>query len=126
MSRHQAARHGEGTAWIIADFERGDYLCYWYAGRYDSQLAEHARVATDTEAVAWGRTRTSRVRIRMTDALTYWAGTTPRPAAFSHTWSDSDATDAPHSPPGDDPEAIGTKPTGRHGGAVGIPDRRVA
>ena len=96
MSRHRRWRHGEGTAWLVADRVHGDYLCYWYAGTNDGHLVEQARAATPAEAVAWGRLRTPRVRIRTGEARTYWAGTGPRPATFAATWTDPVAVGIGH------------------------------
>jgi hypothetical protein len=89
MTRRHEARRGEGTAWLVADGGRHDFVCYWYNGPSGDRLADHARVATAAEAVAWGRGRTPRVRIRMADGLTYWAGTATRPRTFSHSWIDA-------------------------------------
>ena len=88
MRHHREARHGDGTAWLVADDAQNDYLCYWYVGRADDRLAEQARVATTADALAWGRLRSPRVRIRPTGTRTYWAGTGARPAGFSHTWGE--------------------------------------
>ena len=101
MRRHRTPRHGDGTAWLVADRLKGDYLCSWYTGTHGGHLVEDARVPTASEAVAWGRSRTSRVRIRTADARTYWAGTAPRPEGFSHTWTDPDSIDVAHLPPRD-------------------------
>ena len=76
---------GCGTVWLLEDRERGDYICAWYAGPSDGRLAERTRVATSADALAWGRERTSRVRIRSA-SRTYWAGSAPRPEGFAHTW----------------------------------------
>jgi hypothetical protein len=62
---------------------RGD----WYAGTGEAHLLEHALVASAEDAIAWGRDRTPRVRIRTADARTYWAGTTAAPEGFAHTWT---------------------------------------
>ena len=94
MSRHRPPQHGEGTAWLVLDMAKEDYSCSWYTGTNDGRLVEHARIPTASDAVAWGRSRTPRVRIRTADARTYWAGTAPRPEGFSHTWTDSDTTNA--------------------------------
>ena len=91
MRRHRRLRHGDGTAWLVVDRSNGDYLCYWYAGGNDDRLVEQARVASASDAVAWGALRTSRVRIRTADACTYWAGTGPRPEGFTRTWTDTSA-----------------------------------
>ena len=93
MSRPRK-RHGDGTAWLVADRLKGDYLCYWYVGTGDRHLVESARVAGAPAAVAWGRLRTSRVRILTADGCSQWAGTANRPAGFTTTWTDSDATAA--------------------------------
>jgi hypothetical protein len=64
MTRHRKPRHGEGTAWLVSARSDSDYLCYWYTGTNDGRLAEQARVAGTSEALAWGRLRTPSVRIR--------------------------------------------------------------
>jgi hypothetical protein len=89
MRRPRRARPGDGTAWLVVDRLHGDYLCDWYASTNDGHLVEHARVASASDAVAWGRLRTTRVRIRTADGCTSWAGTAPRPEGFTHTWTDS-------------------------------------
>ena len=53
---------GCGTAWLLEDRERGDYICSWYAGPSDGRLAERSA------------------------SRTYWAGSAPRPEGFAHTW----------------------------------------
>jgi len=87
MRRHGQPRHPDGTVWLVADRVTGDFLCYWYSGTVDGRLVEHARAASAGEAVAWGRQRTPLVRIRTADALTFWAGTAPRPEGFVRTWT---------------------------------------
>ena len=77
---------GAGTVWLVADRRDGTYLCYWYSGLTDGRLGEHARVANATDAVAWGRARTPRVRIRDVDGRSAWAGTAPQPHGITHTW----------------------------------------
>jgi len=94
MSRRRHPRHGDGTAWLVADRLAGDFLCYWYAGPNDAYLAEHARAVTAVDAVAWGRLRTARVRIRTADAHTYWAGSAPRPDGFRSTWTEREVAPA--------------------------------
>ena len=79
------ARRGRGTAWLVSDGSNDGYLCYWYAGAYGGHLVEQARAVDAPEAVAWGLTRTPRVRIRTADGPA-WAGSAPRPEAFTHTW----------------------------------------
>ena len=86
MSGHRPPRHGEGTAWLVADRPGHDFLCYWYVGSREDRLAERARVADAAAAVAWGGVRTSRVRLRADDGRTYWAGTAPRPKGIGDTW----------------------------------------
>jgi hypothetical protein len=93
VARNHPPSRGDGTAWLVEDNVRHDYICSWYAGPNDAHLAEHARVATSADALAWGRDRTTRVRIRTAAARTYWAGSAPRPEGFSHTWPE--ATPAP-------------------------------
>jgi hypothetical protein len=86
MSRH-AAREGDGTAWLVADgAEPTGFHCYWYTGRAEDHLVERAHLPTEAAAVAWGRTRTPRVRIRTSDRRSSWAGTAPRPAGIALTW----------------------------------------
>ena len=88
MRPRRSPRHGDGTAWLVVDRCNGDYLCYWYAGVDDAHLVERARARTRADALAWGRRRTSRVRIRTAESLTYWAGTGARPQGFTRTWTD--------------------------------------
>lgn len=90
MRRSRRVRR-EGTAWLVADRQRGDYACYRYVGRHGDHLAERARQPTAEQALAWARARTTRVRIRTTEARTYWAGTAPRPDGFSCTWPEPPA-----------------------------------
>ena len=71
MRRHRKPQQGDGTAWVVVDRLNGDYLCHWYASSNDGHLVEHARVASASDAVAWGRLRKSRARIRTADARTY-------------------------------------------------------
>ena len=92
MSRHRRPRLGDGTAWLVADVKRGDYVCFWYTGPDDGDLAAHARMANPADAVAWGRDRTTRVRIRTAEGRTYWAGRAPKPEGFAHTWSGTTET----------------------------------
>src|SRR5436190_19779954 len=94
MSRPHPRHHGEGTAWLVSDRRHGAYQCYWYTGSNDGRLREHASVTTAADAVAWGRLRTRRVRIRTDDARTLWAGTAPRPTAFAATWTDAHSPNA--------------------------------
>ena len=95
MRGSRRVRPGEGTAWLVADRLRNDYACYRYVGRNGDHLAERARQPTTEQALAWGRARTTRVRIRTTEARTYWAGTAPGPEGFMYTWPE---------PPADVPE----------------------
>jgi len=96
MRRHRRPRHGDGTASLVADRAKGDYLCYWYTGTGDARLVEHARAASAEDAIAWGRDRTARVRIRTAEARTYWAGTAPTPEGFAHTWTKPDTVSVIH------------------------------
>jgi hypothetical protein len=77
---------GTGTAWIIVDVVQGDYLCYWYIGDQEDRLVEHVRASTAAAAADWGRGRTPRVRIRMGDGRTYWAGS-GMPEGYAGRWS---------------------------------------
>jgi hypothetical protein len=86
VRRNRQVSRGKGTAWLVADRLQDDYLCYWYVGREGDHLAEWARQSTTAQALAWGRLRTSRVRIRTAEARTYWAGTAPRPEGFVYSW----------------------------------------
>jgi hypothetical protein len=92
-----ARRAGEGLAWLIFDAGGGlfQYQCYWKGGHCDDHLIEHARMATDTDAVDWAAARTPRARIRMPDHRTYWAGSAPRPNGFAGTWRGPIATSNP-------------------------------
>jgi hypothetical protein len=126
MSARRTARHGDGTVWLVVDRLIGDYLCYWYAGTNDGHMVDYTRLATASDAVAWGRLRTSRVRIRTADACTRWAGTAPRPAEFTHTWTDPEPTTVPQPssvhdagpafpPPTDEPDDRGrARPSSGH------------
>lgn len=88
MSRHNASA-GDGAAWLVADRrEPAGFHCYWYTGPAEDHLVEQAHIAGATQAVAWGRSRTPRVRIRTADARSSWAGSAPRPAGIVHTWID--------------------------------------
>jgi hypothetical protein len=77
----------EGTVWLVADRARGDFDCYWYVGRAGDRLGDEARAETAEDTVAWGRTRTIRVRIRTADGCSEWAGSAPRPHGISRTWA---------------------------------------
>jgi len=116
MRRHRRARYGDGTAWLVADRVECDYLCYWYTGTGGGHLVEHARAASAEEAVAWGRQRTPRVRIRTADARTSWAGTTPTPEGFAHAWTQPDTANIvfpPHSKAGSLSPGLADEPAGR-------------
>lgn len=95
MTRHRKPPYGDGTAWVVADRRNQDHFCYWYVGANDDRLVDHARIVGASAAVAWGRRRTSRVRIRTADARSCWAGTAPRPDRFIHTWTDTPANNVP-------------------------------
>jgi cytidine deaminase len=88
MSGDGHARPGDGTVWVTTDAGHDAHHCYWYAGANDGHLVERASVITAAEAVAWGRLRSGRVRIRTADARTLWAGTAPRPSHFVGSWSE--------------------------------------
>jgi len=113
MRRDRRPGYGDGTARLVVDRVNGDYLCYWYTGTGDARLVENARVPSAADAVAWGRTRSPRVRIRTADAVTYWAGTTPRPEGFAHTWTPPGAANAAVSPRGDVASLTGETSDGR-------------
>jgi hypothetical protein len=117
---HGRPHRGDGTAWLVIDRSRGDYLCYWYAGTGDDRLLEQARAADASAAVAWGRLRTPRVRIRAGDSCTYWAGTAPRPEAFIRTWPEP----RPRSP--GSPAAAATPSTPRDGPVRAREERETA
>ncbi|MEY2473652.1 MAG: hypothetical protein QOK28_2981 [Actinomycetota bacterium] len=93
----RTARRGEGTAWLVADSSNDEFLCYWYFGTGGGRLAEQARVSSERGAVAWGRERSTRVRLRSTNGRTYWAGSDDKPDAIAHTWEDHNTT-APTGP----------------------------
>jgi hypothetical protein len=88
MRKHNGARLGEGTAWLVADRLSDHVHCYWYAGVSGGQLIEHADADSARDAVAWGLERTPRVRIRTREGETQWAGTEARPEMFATSWSD--------------------------------------
>jgi cytidine deaminase len=87
MRTQRGARRGDGTAWLVADRSSDRFDCYWYTGTNDGELVEQAGAATADDAVAWGRVRTPRVRIRTRAGQTQWAGTDPRPATFAVSWN---------------------------------------
>ena len=87
-NRREHPGTGTGTAWLVADRAHGDYLCYWYGGKHDDDVVEQARAASAGLAVAWGRQRTPRVRIRTAEARTFWAGTARAPRGITLTWRD--------------------------------------
>jgi len=89
--RGRSARRGEGTAWLVADCSNDEFMCYWYFGAGGGRLAAHARVSSESEAVAWGRERSRRVRLRATDGRTFWAGTDAKPDAIALIWLDRNA-----------------------------------
>jgi hypothetical protein len=90
----RTARRGEGTAWLVADGSNDDFLCYWYFGAGGGRLADQARVTSERGAVAWGRERSTRVRLRSTNGRTYWAGSDDKPDAIAHIWQDQNSTGA--------------------------------
>jgi len=97
MSRH-TARTGDGTAWLVADGAApSGFHCYWYTGPAEDHMVEHAHVSTENAAVAWGRTRTPRVRIRTPDRRSSWAGTAAQPAGIALTWTDPTPLEATES-----------------------------
>ena len=75
-----------GTAHLVYDQAADVYHCYWFGGRSDDHLIEHAEVATAADAVAWAKSRTPRARIRLPDHRTYWAGASPSPGGFAGIW----------------------------------------
>jgi hypothetical protein len=90
MSRYREPRHGDGGASLVAAGLNDDFYCYWYAGPNSDRLAERARVASVSEALAWGRLRTARVRIMTSRGRTYWAGSAATPEGFNRTWRDAE------------------------------------
>ena len=90
MSRLRT-RRGDGTAWLVADRSKGGYVCYWYVGTGDGHFVESERVETASAAVAWGRLRARRVRIRTAEGRAQWAGTADPPEGFGETWAESPA-----------------------------------
>jgi hypothetical protein len=98
MARNGTPTHGEGTAWLLEDDARQDYICSWYFGPYDAYLGEQVRLPTSAAALTWGRDRTTRVRIRTAAARTYWAGSAPRPEGFTHTWPEVTMDAEPQAP----------------------------
>jgi hypothetical protein len=86
-----------GMASIVFDRGRNDYLCYWYNGANGgNRLLGQAHAPTASQAIDWGRARTPKVRIRMGDAKTYWAGRGAAPAGFAGVWSENSGTDKEH------------------------------
>jgi hypothetical protein len=86
-TRHRTPRVGEGTVWVVADRAAGDFRCYWYGGPHEGVLQEQAQIATVDDAVAWGRQRSTQVRIRTLEGSSEWAGTAPRPSGFTRSWT---------------------------------------
>lgn len=78
---------GSGTVWIVVDRDNDDYPSYWYTGAEGGRLVEQGRAATAAAAVEWGRARTPRVRIRMSDGRTYWAGDGDVPEGYAGRWA---------------------------------------
>jgi cytidine deaminase len=95
MSRKPTRVVGTGTAWIVVDRLQGDYPCYWYTGSQGGRLVEQARADTAAAAVEWGRARTPRVRIRMSDARTYWAGAGDVPDGYAGRWDEKALSSRP-------------------------------
>jgi cytidine deaminase len=89
MAAQRHAVRGDGTVWLVADRRDGQYGCYWYTGPSDGRLDEHARVDNVTDAVAWGRARSPRVRIRDVEGRSSWAGTAARPYGINRDWNPS-------------------------------------
>ena len=88
MSQKLARLVGTGPVWIVVDRVTDDYFCYCYTGMEGGRLVEQGRADTAAAAVDWGRARTPRVRIRMNDARTYWAGEGAVPAGYAGRWDD--------------------------------------
>jgi hypothetical protein len=86
MRKRREGRIGEGTAWLITDRASSNVDCYWYSGVSGGQLVEQSSAASEVDAVAWGRVRTPRVRIRTQAGETQWAGTEPRPDTYAASW----------------------------------------
>lgn len=93
MSRLRRAQPGAGVVWLVSDRLDDGYLCYWYGGANDSHLLERTRAPSAADAIAWGRERTPRVRIRTGQARTYWAGSGPAPDGFVDRWGDGPVPD---------------------------------
>jgi hypothetical protein len=91
MSRANAR---DGAAWLVADRARGDYVCYQYNGPAEDHLLAQDRATTAQAAVAWGRERTTRVRIRTAGGHTYWAGADAKPAGIPSSWTDREVVAA--------------------------------
>jgi hypothetical protein len=91
MTRDRGPYRANGTVWLVADKTTDTFNCYWY-GPGDG-LAEQARSATEVSAVAWGRARSDRVRLRAVNHRTYWAGSAARPAGITYTWQPPTTTD---------------------------------
>lgn len=87
MKQQRRAEPGEGSVWLVLDRSTGGYVCYWYAGANEGRMVEQARAASAADAVAWGRERSPRVRIRTDDARSSWAGAGPTPDGYELTWS---------------------------------------
>jgi hypothetical protein len=82
-----------GTAWIVFDRGKNEYLCNWYNGPDGgNRLLGQGRAATASLGVDWGRERTPNVRVRMGDAKTYWAGPGVAPDGFAGIWAETSGT----------------------------------
>ena len=79
-------RVGISLTWLVAEKVAPGYCCDWYGGRADSTLGEFGQTVSAREPMAWGLSRTGRVRIRDADGTR--AGTGARLADIDLTWSD--------------------------------------
>lgn len=85
-SRHSTS----GTGSVRLVFDAGDELyrwqCHWFGGPVEAHLLEHARGLTESDEGTWGSDRSPRVRVRLPDHCSSWAGPAPDPGALAGTW----------------------------------------
>jgi hypothetical protein len=87
---------GHGIVSLVCDTSGDSYHCYWLVGPAEDHVVEQGTASSAAGAIEWARARTPRVRIRLPDHRTYWAGTDPDPGGFAGPWTA--ATDAPVRP----------------------------
>lgn len=84
-SRRPPAR---GLVCLVRDEHSGQFDCYWYRGRQEDHLVEQASCEDQSSAIAWGRARSGRVRVR-DHRQTAWAGSDSVDDGQTLTWNSS-------------------------------------